>query len=120
MAVVLISGFMADETLWDELLEPLAVFGPVIPLALREGDLNHVDHIKVPTLITSADNDLLRSERPRLELHNGIASAIHVNILQPGHMIPLAQLELLAPTVMSWISDRTIWVPEPIDVKRVI
>jgi hypothetical protein len=33
MAVVLISGFMADETLWDDLIEPLAPFGPVIPLA---------------------------------------------------------------------------------------
>lgn len=38
MAVVLISGFMADETLWDDLLEPLAPFGPVIALALREGE----------------------------------------------------------------------------------
>ena len=38
MALVLISGFMADETLWDDLLEPLAVFGPVLPLALREGE----------------------------------------------------------------------------------
>jgi len=37
MAVVLISGFMADETLWDDVVQTLAPFGPVIALALREG-----------------------------------------------------------------------------------
>lgn len=226
MAVVLISGFMADETLWNELLEPLAAFGPVIPLALREGetieemaqallpalparfhlagfsmggyvareivrivpdriesliliatsargdtdemirqrrsalkspperfkglsrpaiqsslhpdmkddaamlarvrdmglrlgghifhrqsglaregDLNHLDHIKVPTLIISADTDLLRSEQEQQELQAGIAGSQRVNIRQSGHMIPLEQPQELASKLAAWISS---------------
>lgn len=38
MAVVLISGFMADETLWDDVAPALNQYGPVIALALREGE----------------------------------------------------------------------------------
>lgn len=38
MAIVLVSGFMADESLWDNLVTPLADYGPVLPFALREGD----------------------------------------------------------------------------------
>lgn len=224
MAVVLISGFMADETLWDDVAPSLEAFGPVIPLALREGDTieamaeallpalpahfhlagfsmggyvareivrlipgrveslmliatsargdseemirqrrsalrspperfkglsrpaiqsslhpdlrddadmlarvrdmgvrlgGHVFHrqsliardgdldrlsdMTVPTLIISADNDLLRSEAEQIELESGIAAARRVTITGSGHMIPLEQPESLALVIKNWL-----------------
>lgn len=228
MAIVLISGFMADETLWDDLVAPLAPFGPVIPMALREGDTieamaealvpalpdrfhlvgfsmggyvareivrrvperveslilvatsargdteemirqrrsalkspperfkglsrpaiqsslhpdlrddaemlarvrgmgerlgGHVFHrqsfiaregdlerlsdIKVPTLIVSADHDALRSDAEQMELVNGIAGAQHSTIDNSGHMIPLEQPEALTGILLDWLSRPT-------------
>jgi len=226
MAVVLISGFMADETLWDDLVAPLAPFGPVIPLALREGDTieamaeallpalpprfhlvgfsmggyvareivrhiadqidslalvatsargdteemirqrrsalkspperfkglsrpaiqsslhpdlkddtemlarvrdmgtrlgGHVFHrqsyiardgdlerltdITLPTLIVSAGHDLLRSETEQMELAKGIAGARHITIANSGHMIPLEQPHALATVLQDWLGQ---------------
>lgn len=228
MAVVLISGFMADETLWDEVTPELADFAPVIPLALREGetivamamallpslpdrfhlvgfsmggyvareivrmasdrveslvlvatsargdteemirqrrsalrspperfkglsrpaiqsslhpnlrddagmlarvrdmgvrlgghvfhrqsfiaregDLDRLDGITVPTLIISADHDALRSDIEQRELENGIAGAEHTTITDTGHMIPLEQPKALAAALKTWLSQQT-------------
>ena len=225
MAVVLICGFMADETLWDGVQPELADFGPVIPLALREGDTiaamaqalrpslperfhlvgfsmggyvarqivraqpdkvqslalvatsargdteemirqrrsalkspperfkglsrpaiqsslhpdlrddaamlarvrdmgvrlgGHVFHrqsfiardsdrarlgdITVPTLIVSASDDALRSEREQQELAEGIAGSERVTIAHSGHMIPLEQPQALATVLRDWLS----------------
>lgn len=224
MALVLISGFMADETLWDDLREPLAAYGPVLPLALREGetieamaqallpvlperfdlvgfsmggyvareivrlvperiqslvlvatsargdteemirqrrstlkspperfkglsrpaiqsslhpalkddadmlsrvrdmgvrlgghvfhrqsfiardsDMDRLGDIKVPTLIISADHDLLRTNAEQMELVTGIAGARHVTITDSGHMIPLEQPKALAHALADWL-----------------
>lgn len=225
MAVVLISGFMADETLWDDVAPALADFGPVIPLALREGetieamaeallpalpaqfhlvgfsmggfvareivrlipervqslvlvatsargdteemirqrrsalkspperfkglsrpaiqsslhpklrddaamlarvrdmgvrlgghvfhrqsfiardgDLERLGDITVPTLIVSADNDALRSSAEQQELVQGIAGAEHATVTDSGHMIPLEQPEALAEVLKDWLA----------------
>lgn len=228
MAVVLISGFMADETLWDEVTPELADFAPVIPLALREGetieamamallpalpdrfhlvgfsmggyvareivrmagdrvaslvlvatsargdteemirqrrsalrspperfkglsrpaiqsslhpnlrddaemmarvrdmgvrlgghvfhrqsfiaregDLDRLGDITVPTLIISADHDALRSDTEQREVVNGIAGAEHTTINDSGHMIPLEQPKALAAALSAWLSQKT-------------
>lgn len=225
MAIVLIPGFMADETLWDDLIAPLAPFGPVIALALREGetieamaqamlaslpeqfhlvgfsmggyvareivrlvperiqsltmvatsargdtedmirqrrsalkspperfkglsrpaiqsslhpdlkdnadmlarvrdmgvrlgghifhrqsfiaregDLERLGDIKVPTLIISADHDLLRSPAEQMELVAGIQGARHITIANSGHMIPLEQPQALSDALTHWLS----------------
>lgn len=224
MAIVLLSGFMADETLWDDLIAPLAPFGPVLPFALREGetieamaqallpslperfhlvgfsmggyvareivrlvperieslvlvatsargdteemirqrrsalkspperfkglsrpaiqsslhpdlkdnadmiarvrdmgvrlgghvfhrqsfiardgDLDRLGDIRLPTLIVSADHDLLRSGAEQIELVNGIAGAKHITIADSGHMIPLEQPQALAQVLQEWL-----------------
>jgi pimeloyl-ACP methyl ester carboxylesterase len=226
MAVVLISGFMADETLWDDLIQPLAPFGPVTPLALREGetieemaqallpalpdrfhlagfsmggyaareivrlvpervesliliatsargdteemirqrrsalkspperfkglsrpaiqsslhpdlrddadmlsrvremglrlgghifhrqsaiarkgDLAQLGDIHVPTLIISADHDLLRSDTEQAELLSGIRGAKRAMITDSGHMIPLEQPIALGAVLDEWMSE---------------
>jgi len=228
MAVVLISGFMADETLWDDLIAPLEDFGPVIPLALREGETieemarallprlperfhlagfsmggyvareiarlvpekveslmliatsargdteemirqrrsalkspperfkglsrpaiqsslhpdlkddaqmlarvrdmglrlgGHVFHrqsalarsgdkdqlskITVPTLIISADADMLRSEEEQDELQYGIRGADRASVQGSGHMIPLEQPRALLSLMKSWLAKNT-------------
>ncbi len=225
MAVVLVSGFMADETLWDDVAPSLAGFGPVIPLPLREGetieamaqallpalpehfhlvgfsmggyvareivrmipervqslvlvatsargdteemirqrrsalkspperfkglsriaiqssihpaskddadlharirdmgvrlgghvfhrqsfiardgDLDRLRDIKVPTLVVSADHDLLRSDEEQTELVDGIAGANHITIKDTGHMIPLEQPQALAKQLADWLA----------------
>lgn len=224
MAVVLISGFMADETLWDDVAPALESFGPVVPLALREGetiaamaeallptlperfhlagfsmggyvareivrlvperieslmliatsargdteemirqrrsalkspperfkglsrpaiqsslhpalrddaamlarvrdmglrlgghvfhrqsfiardgDLDRLSDMTVPTIIISADNDLLRSETEQIELESGIAGARRMTITDSGHMIPLEQPKSLATALKQWL-----------------
>lgn len=227
MAVVLISGFMADETLWDEVVPELAGFGPVMPWALREGetieamaqallpalperfhlvgfsmggyvareivrmagdrvqslvlvatsargdteemirqrrsalrspperfkglsrpaiqsslhpklrddadmmarvrdmgvrlgghvfhrqsfiaregDLDRLGDITVPTLIVSADHDALRSDTEQTELVNGIAGARHMTVGDSGHMIPLEQPKALAAVLTQWLGEQ--------------
>lgn len=228
MAIVLVSGFMADETLWDDMLETLAPFGPVIPLALREGetieamaqallpalpahfhlagfsmggyvareivrrapdrvqsliliatsargdtdemirqrrsalkspperfkglsrpaiqsslhpdlrddadmlarvrnmgvnlgghvfhrqsyiardgDLDRLSDINVPTLIIAADTDELRSDAEQVELTEGISGATRTIIANSGHMIPLEQPQALAGALLDWLARQT-------------
>lgn len=224
MAIVLVCGFMADETLWDDMLEALSPYGPVIPVALRDGetieamaqallpalpahfhlagfsmggyvareivrlvpdrvqsliliatsargdtdemirqrrsslkspperfkglsrpaiqsslhpalrddadmlarvrdmginlgghvfhrqsyiardgDLDRLSDINVPTLIIAADTDALRSPAEAHELANGIAGASLITIPDSGHMIPLEQPEALASAMTNWL-----------------
>ncbi|MEG1451989.1 alpha/beta fold hydrolase [Brevundimonas sp.] len=226
MAIVLVCGFMADETLWDDMLDALAPYGPVIPLALREGetieamaqallpvlpahfhlagfsmggyvareivrrvpdrvqsliliatsargdtdemirqrrsalkspperfrglsrsaiqsslhpdlrddadmlarvrdmglnlgghvfhrqsfiardgDLDRLSDITVPTLIVAADTDDLRSPAEARELVDGITGASLVTIPHSGHMIPLEQPEALAHAMTDWLQQ---------------
>ncbi len=72
----------------------------------RDGDLDRLSDITVPTLIIEASHDALRSPAEAAELHSAIAGSTLVRVEDTGHMIPLEQPQALARLMTGWL-ERT-------------
>lgn len=69
----------------------------------RDGDLDRLGEIKVPTLIVEASHDGLRSPAEATELHLGIAGSQLARVEDTGHMIPLEKPDELAKVMVDWL-----------------
>ena len=74
-------------------------------LITRDGDLDRLSDIQLPTLIIEASHDGLRSPAEATELHLGIEGSELVRVEDTGHMIPLEKPEALAAVMVAWLQD---------------
>jgi pimeloyl-ACP methyl ester carboxylesterase len=126
MAILLVPGFMADETLWDDMVPALARFGPVATSPHPRQRDNEALIERVRAMGTRLGGDVFRRQSmldrpgdlersgeircPTLvvaaaqEMTAAIPGATLVVVEDTGHMIPIEAPRRLLDAIVPWLA----------------